>query len=651
MKRKKLITLIATVAVLAAAAIIFFIADSGRYNKAVYIYMCGSTLEYNNGAGTEGLNEILSADIPKDGVVVIQTGGAKKWRGFDIPEDKICRYIIKDGKLVLKQELENANMGDGSTLSGFLAFCAGKYPAQNTSLIFWDHGQGSTGSVCFDQNYDMDGLNVNEIAAAMKENDSHFDMIGFDACLMANYDVINALSPYADYMIASEEIEPAGGWDYEKTINIIMENDDMKEAGVLICDSYMEKCKSSEKESTATMSLIDLSNVESLRSSFEDFALFLNQKAEKAYGNFEILNATSYASKFGGNSRLEGYSNLIDICGFAEELMEEDASAKKLCDAVKSAVVYSVMGDKRKNAAGISIYYPLIYDAKMTAEYLNICSSKNYKKYIEDIYTSEKKDTISFEDSGSVLEDGSFGIRLTAESKKYIKSVEYRLIEFENADDESYRMNISTLGYDNDMYGDWETLEFHSNFRGVWLSLNGAPLYAAIIEDTKDQIIFSAPVIVNDGFVSNLRFSYTFDESAEDGGYYSIIGIWDGLDSSGLPSKSVTRLEEGDKVTVLYNNMAQEDYEAALTQGQTVTIGSDGGVISETALKQPYYQYVFVVTDIYGNKYYSDTAVFEMLYTADELEKNPLEDGEYAARVYAVSGDVDATAPYITANE
>ncbi len=646
MKRKKLVISIATVAVLAAAAIMFFIANNSHYKKAVYIYMCGSTLEYNNGAGTDGIKEMLEADIPKDGIVVIQTGGAKKWRSFDIPEDKICRYIIKNGKLVMKQKLDNASMGAAGTLSGFLKFCADKYQAESTSLIFWDHGQGSTGSVCFDQNYDMDGLDISEIKSAMEENGSHFNIIGFDACLMANYDVINTLSSYADYMIASEEIEPAGGWDYTKALNIIMENDDAKEAGKLICDSYMEKCKDNGKDITATMSLVELSNIENLRNSFEDFSSFLKQKSEKAYGNFGILSATSYVSKFGGNSRLEGYSNLIDLYGFAGELKGEDSSAEKLCDAVKETVIYSAFGEKRKNAGGISLYYPLIYDSEMTGKFLNVCSSQNYKDYIESIYVGEKENTISFSDSGSVFKDGSFGISLSAESKKYIKSVEYCLIEFENADDGSYRTNISGLGFDNDIYGDWETLKFHSNFRGVWPALNGVTLNSSVVEETAEQIIFSAPVIVNDGFVSFLRFSYTFDDSNEDGGYYSIIGIWDGIDSEGLPSKSVTPLKEGDKVTVLLDNMSQEDYETALIQGQSITIGSDGGIISEAFLKQPYYQYVFVVTDIYGNKYYSDTAVFEMLYTAEELEKNPLEDGEYAAKVFAVSQDMDNKAMY-----
>ena len=31
---------------------------------------------------------------------------------------------------------------------------------------------------------------------------------------MASLEVANVLTPYADYMIASQELEPGGGWNY-----------------------------------------------------------------------------------------------------------------------------------------------------------------------------------------------------------------------------------------------------------------------------------------------------------------------------------------------------------------------------------------------------------------------------------------------------
>lgn len=40
------------------------------------------------------------------------------------------------------------------------------------------------------------------------------DIIGFDACLMAMYEVGSVMAPYAHYLLASELLEPGTGWDY-----------------------------------------------------------------------------------------------------------------------------------------------------------------------------------------------------------------------------------------------------------------------------------------------------------------------------------------------------------------------------------------------------------------------------------------------------
>lgn len=53
-------------------------------------------------------------------------------------------------------------------------------------------------------------------------------------------------------------------------------------------------------------------------------------------------------------------------------------------------------------------------------------------------------------------------------------------------------------------------------------------------------------------------------------------------------------------------------------------------VITEEPLKASEYSYVFVVTDIFGNKFYFVNALLEMTKTADKLKQNPLPGVEYA---------------------
>ena len=84
------------------------------------IYMCGSSLETTGGAASANIREMLGARVDDEVNIVIQTGGARKWRGFDIPSDKLTRYSVQNGELVKVGETALANMGESATLA-FLA--------------------------------------------------------------------------------------------------------------------------------------------------------------------------------------------------------------------------------------------------------------------------------------------------------------------------------------------------------------------------------------------------------------------------------------------------------------------------------------------------------------------------------------------------
>jgi hypothetical protein len=55
------------------------------------------------------------------------------------------------------------------------------------------------------------GLNVPDPSTSGRFK---LDIIGFDACLMAMYEVGSTLAPYGRYLLASELLEPGHGWDY-----------------------------------------------------------------------------------------------------------------------------------------------------------------------------------------------------------------------------------------------------------------------------------------------------------------------------------------------------------------------------------------------------------------------------------------------------
>lgn len=613
--------------------------------SALYIYMCGSNLETNSGAATKNIAEILGTDIPEKTTVVIETGGSKKWRKYDISSDSISRYVVENGELVLKETAENASMGNPDTLSDFLNYCTTEYPAEKKGVILWDHGGGSLKGVCYDENYSMDSLTLTELDQAFSSVNQKFDFIGFDACLMATYDTAAVISKYAEYMIASEEIEPSGGWDYSNLVQSFIASTDTEDFGKSVCDSYIEKCKISGKDSLATLSLFDLTKIKKIDKTFESFAKDMLLTTNKKFGNFSILTAVDNSTKFGGNNAVEGYSNLIDLYNLADSLKGSNTSAQSLCTTLDDLIVYKVNGEGRTDAGGVSLYYPSIYDENELTEYMSICKSDEYKNYFKELYTDIPDRTIEFVDSGSEAKDGSFQIALSPDSKKYVKSVDFYLIEFGENKENPEMMTVNGLGIDNDIFKDWDNMKFNSNFRGIWLGLDGKLLSYTVIESNNDRTILSAPVIVN-GKETNLRFSFTWDDSYDGGGYYSVIGLWNGIDENGIADKEIIPLKAGDNVTILSRQINEGDYLSSLTEGDTITIGKEGATISEIPLSQKQYQYVYAVTDIFGNVFYSSTAIFEMQYSYDELLKNPLPDGEYAAKVSVITTDVDNAIAY-----
>ena len=119
------------------------------------------------------------------------------------------------------------------------------HPSEHSMVILWNHGGGVLGGISYDETYGMDAIAVGELgnAFAQMETDSEekpFDIIGFDACLMANLDTASATSPYGDYMIASQELESANGWNYTGLLQALAQNPDISpaELGQHICDSF-----------------------------------------------------------------------------------------------------------------------------------------------------------------------------------------------------------------------------------------------------------------------------------------------------------------------------------------------------------------------------------------------------------------------------
>lgn len=353
----------------------------------VMVYMCGSDLESNYGMATKDINEMLYAEIKDNINVVIQTGGAKKWNNNVMSSRYLQRYLVTSkGLKILDDKVKNAPMTESSTLTDFINFSKKNYPADRYILVMWDHGAGSVNGYGYDENYTSSGsMSIDEIQSAIQKSKIKFDIIGFDACLMATLETAVALEPYADYLIASEETEPGDGWYYTNWIKKLDNNPqiDSRELAKILIDDYISTSKKSSSSSKLTLSLTDLSELHgTLDESLVDFAS--NLKSQLKGDDYQsIVDARAITREFSQSSRLDQ----VDIVDFA--LKVNTSESKELANVIQNAVKYNRCHNMT-NAYGLSIYFPYSALSKMNSMvqiYENIDMDETYSDAIKTFAT------------------------------------------------------------------------------------------------------------------------------------------------------------------------------------------------------------------------------------------------------------------------
>lgn len=325
-------------------------------------YLCGSDLESQHGAATADIAEILEAKIPDNVKIVIQTGGSNQWQNEVVKSNKIGRYLVENGDITLLEELPDASMGDPSTLESFVKFGLDKYPTDRKMFIFWNHGAGSAGGVSFDERHDMDSLTLDEISQsfanlAAQNYPVKFDIMGFDACLMATLDTAVNLIDYGNYMVASQAVEPGLGWSYTDWLNTLSKNTNISSLDLskAIVDSYSAGIENGGEGGTQTLSVINLQKIKPVFYYYNMLGLDYVKIYSK---NHSVLTKYSKSVK---NSEVfdNGMVDLTDVLkGLQNNIPSLADKTQNVLAALDDAIVYNKTGNY-SNANGLSIFYPL----------------------------------------------------------------------------------------------------------------------------------------------------------------------------------------------------------------------------------------------------------------------------------------------------
>jgi len=607
------------------------VAESTAANWAVYWYLCGSDLESGGGFATGDLSELLEVKLPENVKVVIQTGGSTQWHNDIVDASKLQRFVYDSEGLKLVDEQPSASMGDAGTLTDFLSFAKTNYPADKTAVVFWNHGGGSVTGAAFDELYGNDSLTLDELYAAfsgvwdVSAENQPLELIGFDTCLMATVDVAYTFSDIARYMVASEEVEPANGWYYSKWVGALAESPDMDGAalGQIICDSYYAGCEAVGTEQRVTLSLTDLSKVSPLLEAYDTFGAQCLASACQDPAFFSQFARAAYQSEnYGGNTKEQGYTNMVDLGDLARQSAGIVASAQSVLSALSDCVIYQVGGPYRAQASGLSCYYSYNGDTDDFMGYAALGAGQAFKyyyaygltgelddtgmAYIADMNISELPEIINLTTMGwdgaplSLDDVGTSYLTLGPDAQDILAGIGFQLYYVSEETD-----TMMLLGRDNDMTADWENGIFSDNFRGVWGAIDGCLVYMELSDEGEGYNLYSVPILLN-GEEYNLQVVYDFTAEA-----WSILGAWQGIDESGMADKELRLLQEGDEITTLWKIASlsgDDDFETYAVETITVTANT---AFAEAPLFDGAYRMVFEMWDAMGNYAYSDPVQFD----------------------------------------
>jgi hypothetical protein len=588
----------------------------------VMIYMCGSTLEEEYAAGSNVLSS-LAYDLPENINAVVETGGSRLWNTADVDIDYQQDYEVQKNGIRLVNQSPSKNMGESGTLSDFLSWGIKNYPADRYAAIIWDHGAGPIGGVGFDSIHDYDSLTLPEIKSALGSIGVKLDIIGFDASLMSNIETASALSLYADYLVASEDVMPESGWDYNGLFTYLSENPNAETAqvGAVICDGAAAKAAESAEQPLISMAVSDLSQTSNLSLQFDGMARTMNAATDDLFELASVVGAADNLEYLGGNSAWEGYSNMADLNLFVEKAAQNHTEiVTNIKTAIESMVVYKNMSEYHAESCGLGVYYPRHRDGSMISSYRNICASGSYMAFLEKTCKDVDIDGRQYTPENGGVWDYYNGLAyeniMTAApdlNGRYVLSATHPDIFTQTAVN-FYMYNAKAAGYLY-LFSDYQTRYDDSvggyvyEFSGRLPMLNSTPVSMELVSSTDLYDIYSIPVIY-DGEQTVIRVVKT--KTADNYGEYKILGVWKGVDKyTGMAQRTYKKLGAGDVIIPIYRmyGKSEEEY----IEGNKIRIGFGGVKLTEKKISDGDYIISYKARDVYGAEYECDTNNLEVI--------------------------------------
>lgn len=599
------------------------------------------------GAASDDIKEITSGVWGDNITVVLQTGGAKRWSNSMMNPNKTQRFAYKSGVLSKVSELPLQDSCAPETLSDFLRFCEEKYPADHRMLIFWNHGSG-VNSFGNDRIFGS-ALTLKQLRQALETvykpslSKPAFDILGFDACLMATAETAHTFDGFASYLVASEELEPTSGWNYAPWLQALTDEPTMNAAqvGRAITDAYVDCYMAFNNNLGAlfgnddvTMSVVD---VHKAALAYNAYCELCAAQLKDAAGDLSVLanmgRAADSVTRYGKSFCDE--VNSFDMGGYMELLADSyPDEAQKVQTKLRDAVLYHRQSKGLEDSQGLAVYVPAktgSLDALMNC--ISFAYDVSENRYVSALYyykaagcLNEKMSELTEALAGrepEVLDVRPF--REFQYASPAIGENDWSVSAGESLLDRIQDCKMELVSYDADServtcYGRDEYVQPNGegsllcSFEGEWITLDGVPLSTEIVSSSAAAVEYRSKVKCQG---ENFYLLFTYNRDSEDFTINGLKKIETGTDALLLPnSKKTDTVLAGKIIIPVYSSHSFESGEDSEIEGKKIFF-TFRSKIKMKRLPEGTYLSTVVISDPRGDNYCSGAV--EQIIVGDRI--------------------------------
>lgn len=272
---------------------------------------------------------------------------------------------------VLQDLGKSHDMAKSENLANSIEWAMKEYPSKHFFLVCSDHGAGWKGAHHAESTDSW--MNATDLESALKtaqeKTGRKIDVLGFDECLMASTEIGHQLAPYANYLVASEEVEGGAGWQYDEALpggtqsnsnSRILSGKVLNYAAAALrardplSPADMAKgivsMAEGHQRDLGTMSAVDLTKMGNVSAALDNFA---GKVIDANIAPKDFAPVAQQAQKF---YDFADAGHLVQLAGakFGGEIAEAAAQVKA---ALGEAVIAEQHSQKYPNATGLNIEY------------------------------------------------------------------------------------------------------------------------------------------------------------------------------------------------------------------------------------------------------------------------------------------------------